>query len=167
MAPIAEVLLQFARTAHDDDLRYALAQADYHRRLHAEEIAAVCGRGREGSRKPMAALARHLPQLAVTASQFERRLLFLCERHHPEIPDCNVYLNGFKVDAVWRRQKLIVELDGKDGHASWERMRSDHHRDLVHRRAGFHTRRYVWEQFEEQGDLVAADIGEALAERDR
>jgi very-short-patch-repair endonuclease len=167
VAPLAAVLLQFARTASLDDLRYVLAQADYHDRLRVQEIVAACRGGRRGSRKLNAAMARHLPQLAVTRSEFERRLLFLCEEHDLPIPECNAWIEGFIVDAVWREQKVIVELDGKDGHSPWDRVKRDHHRDLIHRRAGFVTLRYVWDQFENDGDLVAAGIGGALAERDR
>jgi very-short-patch-repair endonuclease len=165
VAPISELLLQYAAAACLDDLRYVLSQAAYYDLLDLDELHAICGRGRRGSRNLRAALACHMPQLAVTASRFERRMLFLCERHHLEIPECNVWIEGFKVDAVWRRHKLIVELDGKDGHASWERIKRDHHRDLVHRAAGFTVLRYVWEQLDEHGDLVAADIESALTQR--
>jgi very-short-patch-repair endonuclease len=158
VAPVPHLLRQYATSATVDDVRYALAQADYQGSLNLDDVRAVCGHGRRGSRRLRAALAGHLPQLAVTRSQFERRLLYLCEKHHLPLPECDVHIEGLRVDAVWREQKLIVELDGKDGHSSWERIKRDHHRDLIHRAAGFITLRYVWEQFEDQGDLVAADI---------
>jgi hypothetical protein len=163
VAPVGELLLQYAAAACLDDLRYALSQAQYHDLLDLDEARRACGRGRRGSAKLKAALGRHLPQLAVTASRFERRMLHLCEEHDLPLPECNAWIEGFKVDAVWQEHKLIVELDGKDGHASWDRIRSDHHRDLIHRAAGFTTLRYVWEQFDSHGHLVAADIARAMA----
>jgi hypothetical protein len=156
------LLLQLATTATHNQLRKALAHAEYRNWLEVDEVRAECGRGRSGSVKLQAALAHHLPQLAVTDSELEDRMLFLCETYGLPIPDCNVYIEGYKVDAVWREQKVIVEVDGRDGHASWERMRRDHRRDLTHRRAGFTTLRYVWEQLEDDGALVAADIAAAL-----
>jgi very-short-patch-repair endonuclease len=159
---VPDLLLQFATTATHDELRKALAEAEYRGLLDASQIRAVCGRGRPGSARLKAALARHLPQLALTRNRFERRLLYLCEKHRLPLPECDVHLYGFQIDALWREQKLIVELDGKDGHAPWARIKRDHHRDLVLRTAGFTTLRYVWDQFEYHGDLVAADIAAAL-----
>lgn len=158
VVPMTELLRQFATVAGINELRRALAEVEYRGWLDLDQIRAVCGRGRPGSAKLKAALARHLPQLAVTRSEFERRLLYLCEKHGLPIPECDVHLHGYQIDAIWREQKLIVELDGKDGHAPWARIRRDHKRDLIFRTAGFTTLRYVWEQFENDGDLVAADI---------
>jgi hypothetical protein len=163
VVPVPELLLQFARTAAGDELRRATAEADYRGWLDLDQMAALCGRGRPGSANLRAALARHLPQLAVTHSEFERRLLYLCERHAIPLPECDVRLFGFQIDALWREQKVIVELDGRDGHAPWGRIRRDHHRDLILRRAGFVTLRYVWEQLTEQGADVAADILAAIS----
>lgn len=162
VAPVDEVLLQFATTATHNQLRKALAEAEYQDLLDLQLIQAACGRGRAGSAKLRAALSHHLPQLAVTQSEFENRLVFLCETYGIPFPEFDLLLLGFQIDAIWRERKLIVELDGKDGHAHWSRIKRDHHRDLVLRRAGFATLRYVWDQFENHGQLVAADIQAAL-----
>ncbi|HLJ03266.1 MAG TPA: DUF559 domain-containing protein [Solirubrobacteraceae bacterium] len=159
---VPDLLLQLATTANRDELRKALAEAEYRSLLNAGELRAVCGRGRPGSANLKAALARHLPQLAVTRSEFERRLLYLCEKYGLPIPECDVRLHGFQIDALWREQKLIVELDGESGHAPWARIKRDHQRDLILRREGFTTLRYVWDQFVYDGELVAADIAAAL-----
>ena len=47
-------------------------------------------------------IERHEPQLAHTRSEFERRLIRLCEGHGLPIPTFNVWLHGFLADAVWR-----------------------------------------------------------------
>ncbi|HLJ04591.1 MAG TPA: DUF559 domain-containing protein [Solirubrobacteraceae bacterium] len=163
VAPTPDLLLQYATIVRPDDLRYVLSQAAYHGSLDPHDLRGRCGRGIRGSAKLRAALARHLPQLALTRSWLERRMLFLCERHGIPIPECNVHIEGFLVDAVWREQKVIVEVDGKDGHAGWERMKADHHRDLIHRAAGYTTLRYVSDQFAHEDELVATDILKALS----
>src|SRR5579872_136329 len=166
-APIAELLRQLATTASDDHLRKALSEAEYQGWLELGQVRAVCGRGRPGSAKLQAALGHHLPQLAVTQNDFERRLIYLCERHGLPIPECNVHVEGFRVDALWRREKVIVELDGKDGHAPWSRIRRDRRRDVILRAAGFVALRYVWDLLKHEGDLVAADIARALSQAAR
>jgi uncharacterized protein DUF559 len=163
VAPMPDLLLGFATSASRDDLRYVLSQVAYHGWLDLDDLARRCGRGIRGSARLRGALARHLPQLAFTRSWLERRMLFLCERYRIPIPECNVHIEGFLVDAVWRGQKVIVEVDGKDGHAGWERIRRDHERDLIHRAAGYMTLRYVRDQFAHEDALVARDIVSALS----
>lgn len=161
VAPTPELLRQYATTATRDDLRYVLSQAAYHGWLDVDRLVEM--RHRPGCPRLRAALVRHLPQLAFTRSWLERRMLFLCERYGIPIPECNVHIEGFLVDAVWREQKVIVEVDGKDGHAGWERMRRDHHRDLIHRAAGYTVLRYVKDQFDAEDDLVATDLARAIS----
>ena len=48
------------------------------------------------------------------------------------------------VDAIWRRERLIVELDGGDGHASYGQTVRDRERDLYLRRTGYVVLRYSW-----------------------
>lgn len=163
VAPVSELLLQYATMADADDLRRATAEAEFRGWLDLDQMMAACGPGRAGSAKLRRALSRHLPQLAVTRSEFERRLLYLCEQHHLPLPECNLYIEGFKVDAVWHEHKVIVELDGKDGHAPWSRIKRDRRRDLILRAAGFVILRYVWEQIVREGPAVASDIAAALS----
>ncbi len=150
IAPVSDTLADLAGT---EDIRYLLSQADFHGVLDLEDLSA--------RRNPAlrAALTHHQPALAHTRSEFERRLVRLCERHGIPIPELNVRIEGHRVDAVWRRQKVIVELDGRDGHASWARIRADHARDATLRGGGWAVLRYVWEQ---PDGVIAADILTAL-----
>jgi very-short-patch-repair endonuclease len=162
-APVADVLLDYATTASDNELRRALANAEYRGLLDVASLESVLARGRAGSAALRAALQRHQPELARTQSAFERLLLGLCERERLPIPQFNRHVAGYRVDALWPDERVIVEVDGRDGHSSWARIRSDRARDLALRRAGYTVLRYVWEQLADHGGEVAQDIENALS----
>jgi hypothetical protein len=140
-------------------LRAAIAEADFKRVLDRDEIGAIRGRGRPGSAAP---LDKHAPQYAHTRSELERRFLDLCAEHGIPLPEVNVEVEGFTVDAVWRQSRLIVELDGFAGHGTAARMRSDRARELTLRAAGYLPCRYSWHQVVENADAVATDVLAAI-----
>ena len=122
----------------------------------------IAGDGRIGSTKLREALTRHEPKLAHTRSPLERLFLPLCERAGIPLPDVNVWIAGVLVDAVWREQKLVVELDGRDNHSSWAQIQRDRSNELILRGAGFEVVRYGTQQLEEHPALVESDLLRAL-----
>jgi very-short-patch-repair endonuclease len=118
----------------------------------------MLGRGTKGSAALRRALRAHEPRLAVTRSELERRFLALCRRYRIPAPECNVTVEGYLVDALWRREKVIVELDGRQGHHSWAQTTRDRRRDVRLRAAGHVVLRYVWAQITQDAGAVAADI---------
>jgi very-short-patch-repair endonuclease len=163
VTPVGQLLLDLANHASAVDLRRALANAEYHGLLELDTLEALLGQGRAGTAALRAALEHHQPQLARTRSELERALLSLCERECLPVPDFNVWIEGFLVDAVWRQQRVIVEVDGRAGHSSWARIRTDRRRDLVLRRAGCVPLRYVWEQVTGRVPEAADDLRAALS----
>ena len=156
---IEQALLDFAATAPIEQLRYALANADYHKMLNVPALQVIAGTGRRGSTKLRNALKRHEPKLALTRSPLERLFLPLCERYNVPLPDdVNVMVAGVLVDAVWWRQKLVVELDGRDNHSSWGQIQRDRSNEMRLRAAGFDALRYGTLQLEEQPAGVAGDV---------
>jgi very-short-patch-repair endonuclease len=108
------------------------------------------------------ALDNHLPELGFTRSEFERRMLELCESARLPIPEVNVPLCGMTVDALWREQRVVVEVDGEGNHGTPAQIARDHERDLRLRVLGFTVLRYAWGQLKRRPDLVAADLRRAL-----
>ncbi|MBV9364924.1 MAG: DUF559 domain-containing protein, partial [Solirubrobacterales bacterium] len=104
------------------------------------------------------ALARHEPKLAHTRSPLERLFLPLCERAGIPMPDVNVWIAGVLVDAVWRQQKLVVELDGRENHSSWGQIQDDRSKELRLRAAAFEVIRYGTRQLEEEAPAVEAEL---------
>jgi very-short-patch-repair endonuclease len=164
VTPVPQTLLDLAATRPFNELRYALAQAEFHGYLRVDEVLAHLAQGKPGAAALREAIKRHQPQLARTRSEFERRLLHLCERHSIPIPEFNVVIHGHRVDALWRAQNVVVELDGKPAHSRWGQIRSDRERDLILRSAGVTVLRYTWHQFERTEAAVAADVLRALSQ---
>ncbi len=155
---IPQTLLDFASQAAPDPLRLALAEADYRGLLNVAAIKAVLGRGKPGSAKLRRALAAHEPKYAWTRSRLERAFLALCRRYGIPLPEVNVYIGDWLVDAVWKNQRVIVELDGYHGHRSHGQLERDHRRDLELRAAGWIVIRYTETQIAQDGVAVARDL---------
>jgi hypothetical protein len=132
--------------------------------LDIAEIRAILGRGRAGSTKLRSALAAHEPLLVRAASDGEERLIEPCEKYGIPLPELNVRVLRFKVDALWRDRRLIVEVDSGEAHGTPARMESDRNRDLALRAAGYRVVRYTWHQLSGQPRRVATDL---LTQRDR
>lgn len=162
---IEQALLDFAAVAPIERLRYVLASADYHKVLDIPALQVIAGSGRAGSTKLQTALTRHEPKLAHTRSRLERLFVPLCERAGIPLPDFNVYIEGVLVDAVWREQKLVVELDGRGNHSSWAQIQTDRSKELRLRAGGFDVVRYGTRQVEDEPALVEADVLAQLRKR--
>jgi very-short-patch-repair endonuclease len=102
------------------------------------------------------------PNTPVPQRPLEDLLLDLCRRHRIPFPEVNVKMCGYKVDALWRDERVIVETDGGDGHATRARMERDRERDLILRAEDYLVLRYTWRQLKTKRVKVAADIRQAL-----
>lgn len=157
-----ETLRDFASQAATQPLRNAIAEADYRRLLDVEAVNAACRQGKPGSTALRKALAEYEPQYAYTRSRVERAFLDLCRRHGIPLPDMNVRINGWLVDAVWPDARVVVELDGYLNHRSRAQLERDHQRDLALRAAGYTVVRYTETQVIEDATAVAQDVKSLL-----
>ena len=158
----SQAILDFAATNRHRLLRLVLANADHDNLLDTRALQRLIGQGIAGTAALNHALGIHLPQLADTRSDGEVDLVLFCETQNIPIPEVNVYLYGHLVDAVWREQKLVVEVDGHRGHRTPAQLYANHQRDLVLRSNGFTVLRYAKRQFRETPIAVAADINRHL-----
>ncbi len=161
VTPVAKTLLDFASVAALERVRKAVAEADFLRLLDLKAIDARTGVGRPGSANLNRALHLHRPEYARSASPLEDLLLDLCRSHRIPFPEVNVELCGYRVDALWRSERVVVEVDGKPGHDTHGQRERDHDRDLALRAAGHRVHRYTWRQVTTRA-AVAADIRRAL-----
>jgi len=159
---VAQTLLDFATQAPARRLRRALAEADFLRLLDPNSLEQILGHGRRGSDALRQALKEHQPDLAQTRSELEQRFVELCERGGLPRPELNATVGGLMVDALWRHQRVVVELDGRAAHGTPAQIARDHERDLRLRAAGFTVLRYTWRQVTREPALVLADLKRAL-----
>ena len=165
VTPITRTLVDFAAIAPLERVRKAVAEADYKRILDLDGIDAITRRGRAGSATLKRALTLHRPQYARTLSPLEDRFLDLCRHHRIPLPEVNVVVSGYKVDALWREQRVIIELDGEAAHGTEARVAQDRDRELTLRTDGHWVLRYSWRQVTQDHAAVAADIRRALQHR--
>jgi very-short-patch-repair endonuclease len=78
------------------------------------------------------------------------------------MPEVNVRIEGLTVDAVWRRQQLVVELDGQAAHGEATSVVRDRDRELTLRAAGWQVLRYSWRQVTREPGAVAIDLRASL-----
>ena len=160
---VGQTLLDLAAVLSLQELRNAVAEAEHLELLIASEVERMLGRGRPGSRNLRIAIEAHFPQLAATRSVLEVRFLDLCRDGAIPLPEVNVRLEGFLVDALWREQRVVVELDGMRDHAKPAAIERDRARDLALRAAGWIVLRYTWHQLVNGPHRVLADLRSALA----
>lgn len=154
--------LDLAETESIGRMRRVLAETEFLGLVDLREVEATLRRGHAGSATLRAALTRHNPLFARTRSELERRLLELCESAGLPLPEVNVMVCGFLVDAYWPEQRVVVELDGGAAHRSPARRERDYERDLVLRGVGITVCRYTWHQVTRRAALVETDLRETL-----
>jgi hypothetical protein len=81
------------------------------------------------------------PTHAPTRSVFEDTFLRFVDRYGLPYPEVNQVIHGYEVDMLWRRQRLIVELDGRQHEYAFEHDRERDAHLLAH---GLSTIRVTW-----------------------
>jgi very-short-patch-repair endonuclease len=119
--------------------------------------------GRRGGGVLASVLAEHKPGTTRTRSELEEHMLRLCQRFRLPAPDVNSSIEAYKVDFVWREQRLIVETDGWDAHGTRGAFERDRRRDADLLAAGWRVLRVSYARLEREPEWVAKRILKALA----
>lgn len=159
---LPQTLRDYAIDHSDKDVRYVLAEAEYHHDVDLDAVKATCRRGAPGSAKLRKALALHDARLALTDSELERDMYALAEKAGVPRPLINVKPCGFRVDAYWPHEGVVVEVDGYQGHHTPAQLSRDHGRDLKLRDALIIPLRYAASQIRTQAPEVVADLRAAI-----
>lgn len=101
-----------------------------------------------------------------TRSWFEDVFPAFAEKYGLPAYEMNVDVNGREADVLFRRQRVIVELDGKDFHMDEEAFEDDRERDAENLKHGHVTVRITQERFEGAPDYEGARLLEILEDRD-
>lgn len=160
----AQILLDLAATEPLSTVRRALANAEYRGLLDLHEVGLVVRRGRRGAAKLREAAQRHQPRLAATKSRLERKLIAICEEDDLPLPEINVKVSGWQVDALWREARLAVELDGYGNHHTPAQLRRDRRKEMALRQVGLTPVRYSEDQLDERTP-VATELRALTAPR--
>jgi hypothetical protein len=117
---VARTALDCAETMTPSEIVRLLEQAERLGLFDLIAIERVLDRnpGRRGAKPLKLALALMEPDPPRVNSPWERDLLDFCVDHGIPKPELNVIVEGYEVDALWRKKRLIVELDSWTFHRS-------------------------------------------------
>ena len=160
----ATTLLDFAETAEDRDLERAFGEAQARNLISPQQIRDLLDRspGRRGTPRLTRLLDRSTgPQLS--RSGLEELMLELIRAARLPEPEMNVLiLNRYRVDFLWREQRVIAETDGGGWHASKRRQNDDHRRDSELRAAGWTVERFTDHELTYEPHAAVARLARAL-----
>jgi len=160
----ARTLLDSADLLSEYELEWAVNEAQVSRIVRVAELRDVLSRaaGRRGS-PLLAKLLEGRREPALTRSEAERRLIALIRSARLPTPSTNVRLHGYSVDALWREQRLVVEVDGFRYHGGRNAFERDRAKGATPTAAGFDVMRVTWRQMEDEAYAVIARLAQALA----
>lgn len=140
-------LLDLAACVENRQLERAVRQAIYRKLTTTTLLAEAVQKrtGQRGTSKLRKALIKLGEAPGLIRSDLEQDFLAYLRRHRLPLPELNVEMRvrGRRVEAdcVWREQRLIAELDGRDAHDNTPAFEADRERDLVLMAAGWRTAR--------------------------
>jgi very-short-patch-repair endonuclease len=102
---------------------------------------------------------------ALTRSKAEERFVELVRMARLPEPEANVEVFGHEVDFVWRRERLVVEVDGFAYHSSRSRFELDREKDGELSAAGVQVVRVTWHQIVAEPEAMLVRLAQTLARK--
>ena len=93
-----------------------------------------------------------------TRSELESIFMSLVRRHRLPRPEVNVRVDRYEVDFLWRRERLLVEVDGWESHGTRSAFEDDRARDARLKLLGLDVLRFTWWQLDNDTPDVARTI---------
>lgn len=158
----ARTLLDLAAVLPPDRLDAALERARARRLVTPAAVLAAIERCPK--RRGSATLRRLLADRpTLTRSKAERLLLDIVARSGLPRPETNVRVGGFEVDAFWRRERVVVEIDGYAFHADRRAFERDRRRDAELQARGHRVLRFTWRRLQDEPEAVLVALARTLA----
>jgi very-short-patch-repair endonuclease len=161
----ARAVLEVAAVA-PDELVDVVEEGLARRRVNGRELESVLARNRpcRGSAR-LAAVLGDESAMAITRSRAERAFLKLIRDARLPLPETNVKFGPFVPDFMWRRERLIVELDSPTFHGGPRAFQNDREKDLFYRDARFDVLRFTREHVVNEPARVLVRVVRELTRR--
>jgi very-short-patch-repair endonuclease len=161
----ARTICDLAATEPLRDVESALAEARIHRQATDRQINAVIQRAPTRPGAPVIrTVLRQEDDSGYTRSKAEQLLRDLIAKANLERPLFNEPVLGYVVDAVWPKQRLIIEVDGYAYHQHRAAFERDRRRDQQLTAAGYRVIRITWIQLRDRPIETIASIVKTLAQ---
>jgi len=162
---LARTLLDEARRMRPKSLTRAINDGRQARHVSLDALVEVIQRYPNHRSRPALEYSIGVAPERPLRSGFEGDFSAFCERYGLPTPQMDAVVCGYEVDALFREEKVIVELDGWNFHWSRFSFESDRDRDADTAAAGFLTVRITWERIEQQPQREARRLQAILARR--
>jgi very-short-patch-repair endonuclease len=159
----ARSLLDLAGEVSDGELARAVDEAVVQKLTSMDDLRALLGRskGRRGT-PALRNLLDDAREPALTRSEAEREMLALLRRGGLAQPVTNVKVGSYEVDMLWRRERLVVEVDGYAFHSTRAAFERDRARDADLQTRGLRVLRVTWTQIRDEPEAVLVRIARLL-----
>jgi len=157
-------LFDFAASADPREFERALNEADVLRLWDGLSLDDLLDRHprHRGSRTVRLALANRRRGASVTRSELEERFVRFVDALGLPRPELNTTLDlggeTVEVDALWRAERVVVELDGRRFHDTSTAFERDRRRDRRLTAHGWRPVRVTWRQLEQERRELASDL---------
>jgi very-short-patch-repair endonuclease len=160
----ARTVLDLAASMTLAELERVVADAIARRVVTEAELRAVLARqpGQRGASRLRAVLGGGS---ARPRSEAEARFVRELRGSGLRMPEVDVWVGRYRVDFLWRAERLIVEIDGRTCHGSAVRFESDRRRDAELVAAGYRVIRVTWRRLVAEPRAVLVQVAQALAQR--
>ncbi len=165
MTTATRTLIDLADVLDSQRLARAVNEAQVLRLLTREQLALALantnGRRAAGLLRPFIDRTD-----APTRSVFEDLFLVFIKKHRLPQPEVNQRVAGHHVDMLWRRQRLVAELDSLAFHDHAQPFEQDRDRDADLLAAGYRVLRITWRRMTRQPTREAKRLRAMLGDHD-
>jgi very-short-patch-repair endonuclease len=162
---LAWTVIDFAGIASRQQVRSVLEAMERRRLYIGRELDELLERipNRKGARTTRAAIAEITGPAPWHQSVLEETFHELIRAS--DLPDyeANVFVEGELVDALWRQERVIVELDGFAFHKSRAQFEADRRRDAKLQIAGYRVLRITQQRLRNEPEAVLGEISALLS----
>jgi len=157
----ARALLEIAPHVTPRELADAVEQAQVKRLITKRDLAGTIERA--GGRAGVRALRAVMEEPAFTRSWAERRVVALMRAAKLPQPVFNAKAEGFEVDALWRRERVVLEFDSYAFHATRGGFERDRRKTAALQRGRYIVLRTTWRELTKESHALVARTAETLA----
>jgi predicted transcriptional regulator of viral defense system len=151
---LARTLLDLAEVVSERAVERAINEAEVLRTFDLRAVEEVLSRA--AGRRGAAVLNRVLADYdgpTMTDRELEERFFGLCRQASVPQPEVNGWVSlekgiAYKVDFLWRAERLGIETDGWGSHGTRQAFESDRRRDRLLSLAGWTVVRFTWRDVE-------------------
>jgi very-short-patch-repair endonuclease len=162
---VHRTIFDLAATSSIDDVVAMIKEAEYLSLYDKLSLWDLLDRypGKRGSRNLRFSLKRITEEpTGRKRSKLEERFAPFLRRYHLPLPRFNdwIFLGSkrYRADCHWPQRRLIVELDGWEGHSTRSAFQDDRARDRALKVAGYSVIHLTWAQLDSEPAEVAADL---------